>query len=95
MAWSFTINPIDFFKEKVTTILEEKNFYLKHYLSAETLDPARMTDQYLGYAEKLAPHVVNISIVMNQARVNGYCHNWGSNGLRYIVFMDKIFTANL
>ena len=55
------------FREKVNIILEEKNFYLKHYLSAKTLDPDSMTDQYLGYAEILAPHVVNISIVMNQA----------------------------
>ncbi len=55
------------FREKVNIILEEKNFYLKRYLSAETLDPDSMTDQYLGYAEILAPHVVNISIVMSQA----------------------------
>ena len=55
------------FREKVNIILEEKNFYLKRYLSAETFDPDSMTDQYLGYAEILAPHVVNISIVMSQA----------------------------
>ena len=43
------------------------NFYLKHYLNAETLDPAGIIDQYKGFAERLGPHVVNISIVMNQA----------------------------
>ena len=57
----------DVFREKINTILEEKNFYLKHYLSAETLDPESIIDQYEDYAERLAPHVVNISIVMNQA----------------------------
>ncbi len=57
----------DVFREQVNTILEEKNFYLKHYLSAETLDPENIIDQYEDYAERLAPHVVNISIVMNQA----------------------------
>ena len=57
----------DVFREKVNTILEEKNFYLKHYLSAETLNPESLIDQYEDYAERLAPHVVNISIVMNQA----------------------------
>jgi len=57
----------DVFRERVNTILEEKNFYLKHYLSAETLDPESIIDQYEDYAERLAPHVVNISIVMNQA----------------------------
>ena len=57
----------DVFREKINTILEEKNFYLKHYLSAETLEPESIIDQYEDYAERLAPHVVNISIVMNQA----------------------------
>ena len=55
------------FRERVNTILEEKNFYLKHYLSAETLDPESIIDKYEGYAKLLAPHVVNISIVLNQA----------------------------
>jgi adenylosuccinate synthase len=55
------------FKETVRAVLEEKNFYLKHYLSAEPLDPEPIIDQYQGYAERLAPHVINISIVMNQA----------------------------
>lgn len=55
------------FKETVHAVLEEKNFYLKHYLSAEPLDPEPIVQQYQGYAERLAPHVVNISIVMNQA----------------------------
>jgi adenylosuccinate synthase len=60
---------IDFegFTEKIKTILEEKNFYLKNYLSSETVDPESIIDQYKVYAERLAPHVVNISVVMNQA----------------------------
>ena len=57
----------DVFKETVHDVLEEKNFYLKHFLSAEPLDPKPIVQQYQGYAERLAPHVVNISIVMNQA----------------------------
>jgi len=55
------------FSASVRTILEEKNFYLKQYLSAETLDPDSIIDQYKGYADRLAPHVVNVSIVMNRA----------------------------
>lgn len=60
---------IDFegFTEKIRTVMEEKNFYLKHYLSSETIDPQSIIDQYKGYAKRLAPHVVNISVVMNQA----------------------------
>ncbi len=63
------VDLIDFegFTEKIRTILEEKNFYLKHYLSSETVDPESIIDPYKGYSERLAPHVVNISVVMNQA----------------------------
>ena len=55
------------FKEKVKTILDEKNFYLKHYLSAETLDGDRIIDEYAAYAQRLAPYVSNVSIVIDGA----------------------------
>jgi len=63
------VDLIDFegFTEKIKSILEEKNFYLKNYLSSETVDPESIIGPYKEYAERLAPHVVNISIVMNQA----------------------------
>ena len=59
------------FREKVNTIIDEKNFYLKHYLSAETLDGARIIDQYAAYAERLAPYVTNISIIIDRTIKNG------------------------
>ena len=59
------------FREKVNTILDEKNFYLKHYLSAETLDGARIIDQYEAYAERLAPYVTNVSIIIDRTIKNG------------------------
>ncbi|UCD82954.1 MAG: adenylosuccinate synthase [Desulfobacterales bacterium] len=55
------------FAEKVKIILDEKNFYLKNYLSAATLDPTAIIDEYIGYAKRLAPHVTNISVVINEA----------------------------
>ncbi|HSQ86236.1 MAG TPA: adenylosuccinate synthase, partial [Desulfobacterales bacterium] len=60
------LDPKDF-EDKVKTILEEKNFYLKQYFSAKPIDPSGIIDQYKGYADRLSPHVINISIVMNQA----------------------------
>ena len=60
------LDPKDF-EDKVKTILEEKNFYLKQYFSAEPIDPSGIIDQYKGYADRLSPHVINISVVMNQA----------------------------
>ncbi|MFO7970677.1 MAG: adenylosuccinate synthase [Desulfobacterales bacterium] len=52
---------------KIKNILEEKNFYLNHYLSSEPVDLESIIAPYKKYAERLAPHVVNISIVMSQA----------------------------
>jgi adenylosuccinate synthase len=59
------------FTEKVNTILDEKNFYLKNYLSASTLDAGEIIDQYHGYAQRLAPHVANVSVIINDAIKNG------------------------
>jgi len=55
------------FDETVKSILKEKNSYLKHCLCAGTLDAESIIDQYKAFAQRLAPHVVNISIVMDQA----------------------------
>lgn len=57
----------DGFSEKVKSIIDEKNFYLKHYLSAETLDADQITDEYAAYAQRLAPYVSNVSIVIDGA----------------------------
>ena len=59
------------FEEKVKTILDEKNFYLINYLSAETLDAGEIIDQYQIYAQRLAPHVANVSVTINDAIKNG------------------------
>ena len=59
------------FREKVNTILDEKNFYLKQYLSEETLEGSHIIEQYEAYAERLAPHVANISIVIDDAIKKG------------------------
>ncbi len=48
------------------TILDEKNFYLKNYLSSETLDAEAIIDEYKKYAERLAPHVTNISVTLQE-----------------------------
>ena len=61
----------DGFREKVNTILDEKNFYLKQYLSAEPLDGSQIIEQYEAFAQRLAPHVTNISIVIDSAIKEG------------------------
>ena len=57
----------DGFSEKVSRLLEEKNFYLKHYYSSGTLDATRIIEQYKVYADRLAPYVTNISILISKA----------------------------
>ena len=59
------------FTEKVNIILDEKNFYLKNYLSADTLDAGEIIEQYQEYAQRLAPHVANVSVIINDAIKNG------------------------
>ena len=59
------------FAEKVHIILDEKNFYLKNYLSADILDAQEIIDQYRVYADRLAPHVANVSVLINEAIKNG------------------------
>ena len=59
------------FSEKLGMILEEKNFYLKHFFSAETIDAPRIIEQYKGYADRLVPYVTNISILINNAVKEG------------------------
>lgn len=61
----------DVFAAKVNTILDEKNFYLKNYLSSDELDPQEIIDQYQEYAQRLAPHVANVSITINDAIKGG------------------------
>ena len=57
----------EIFAEKLDTILDEKNFYLKNYLSAATLESQEIIDQYTAFADRLAAYVTNISVVINDA----------------------------
>jgi adenylosuccinate synthase len=55
------------FEEKVRTILDEKNFYLKQYLKAEPLEAEEVIRQYRPYADRLRPHVDNVSVILFEA----------------------------
>lgn len=64
------IDPEDF-SEKVRTIMDEKNFYLKNYHSAETLDPDVVIEEYTKYAKILEPYVTNVSVTIDNAIKSG------------------------
>jgi len=61
----------DLFRERVATILDEKNFYLEHYLKDEPLALAGIIAAYDGFARKLAPFVTNISVELSRLIANG------------------------
>ncbi len=61
----------DLFGDRVRTILEEKNFYLENYLSAQPLDSDTIMEEYDKFAERLAPHVADVSIILDQAIRDG------------------------
>ena len=55
------------FLERIDPILDDKNFYLKHYLSASPLEKEPIIEQYTAFAERLAPHVTNVSVEIDDA----------------------------
>jgi adenylosuccinate synthase len=60
----------ELFRRKIIAFLEEKNFYLQSYFNRQPLDGEAIIAQYQGYAERLRPHVANISVVIDQAVKN-------------------------
>jgi adenylosuccinate synthase len=57
----------DTFDRMVREILEEKNFYLQNYFNAEPMEAESVINQYRTFAERLAPHVANVSVVVDAA----------------------------
>jgi adenylosuccinate synthase len=61
----------DMFKEKLASILEEKNFILEKYLSCEPVNAENVITEFGKYAERLAPYIQNISVVIDNAIKKG------------------------
>ncbi len=61
----------EFFKDRLSTILEEKNFYLTQYLQSESFEPQPILDEYTQYADRLAPYITNVSAVINRCIKSG------------------------
>jgi adenylosuccinate synthase len=55
---------IDLFKERVALILEEKNFYLKHYFKADTIELDLIIDQFLKIRDRLLPYIADVSVAL-------------------------------
>jgi len=59
------------FAEKVETALEEKNKLLARLYNTLPMDAGGIVDEYLGYAERLRPHVTDTSLLVNEAISRG------------------------
>lgn len=61
----------EIFKERLLSFLDEKNYYLKNYLSTAPLEAQPIIDTFGRYAERLLPHVCNVSAELNRAISTG------------------------
>jgi len=59
------------FQEKISSVLEEKRFYLEAFLKSEAVEMTDILKEYEPYADVLRPHVTNVSVVLNQAVKEG------------------------
>ncbi len=55
------------FLEKLEAVLPEKNFYIEKFLGEPPMDQSAIADEYAAYAVRLAPHVTNVSVTVNEA----------------------------
>jgi adenylosuccinate synthase len=53
------------FREKLHHALEEKNFLLKNYFCTEPLSEEEITAQYMAFAQKIKPFVVDTSLILD------------------------------
>ncbi len=56
------------FREKLEDNIKEKNFILSKMLGAKTLDVESIYSEYQEYAQRLAPYVDNVSVIIDRAR---------------------------
>lgn len=52
-------------RQKVETALEEKNFLIEHRFHRPRLDAKLVAEEYLGYGDKLGPHVADSSRILH------------------------------
>lgn len=62
---------VPFFEERVRTALEYHNFELTHFLHADALDPQKVIDEVLGFADRLKPRVMDVSHTLNKLMAEG------------------------
>ena len=59
------------FRDKVETALEDTNKVLARVYNQLPMDPAKVADEYLGYADRLLPYVTDTSLELWEALAEG------------------------
>ena len=60
------LNP-PLFRKKLEENLVEMNWILERLYSVETVHLEKVFDQYMGYAERLKPHILDTTVLLNRA----------------------------
>ncbi|MFC4058533.1 adenylosuccinate synthase [Planomonospora corallina] len=58
-------------QKKIEVALNEKNQILTKIYNRRSLDPARVLEEYLGYAERLKPYIADTSLILSRALDEG------------------------
>jgi adenylosuccinate synthase len=61
----------ELFQSRLLSYLDEKNYYLKNYLSTAPLDPQPIIDTFGMYAQRLTPYIANVSVKLEEAISSG------------------------
>jgi adenylosuccinate synthase len=59
------------FRERLETIVPDKNFYLEKFLNTETVDLEAIEAQYTPLADRLRPYVRNVSVALHKTMQSG------------------------
>jgi adenylosuccinate synthase len=60
----------DYFREKVYSNLKIKNAIIEKVYEGNPIDPEKVIDEYLGYAEKLKPYITDVNSIIHKALEN-------------------------
>ncbi len=58
-------------RQKVEAALDQKNHLLVKVYNRRAIDPVEVADHLLGYADRLAPHMADVSRILNDALDDG------------------------
>lgn len=59
------------FRERLESIVPEKNFYLEKFLNVETVELDAVQKSYTAFADRLRPYVTNVSVALQKASNSG------------------------